>query len=244
MESTKNELGNLDEPEDAKDMRLEINQKARVKAASGQNMELLKKQMPGLAENMPWAHSIPIAEKGCLLVANENLFAGSQQYFHQAVVFLIEHNERGSMGIILNRPTHYNLGQVTEKAGPFHDNPVYFGGDVGDGAVSLIHGNPSVKGSLSIRPGLFLGGMESAAEIVEAGLADAQEFKFFARYAGWGPGQLENEVANNVWYAAASSKELVLKPVIQLPKPLWREILELMGDEFSEASWKTYNDQQ
>ena len=42
-------------------------------------MEVLKEQVPKLAENMPWAHSIPVPEKGCILVANENLFSASQQ---------------------------------------------------------------------------------------------------------------------------------------------------------------------
>jgi putative AlgH/UPF0301 family transcriptional regulator len=41
----------------------------------------------------------------------------------------VQHDEAGSMGIILNRPTQYTMSQVTEKAGPFGDNPVYFGGD-------------------------------------------------------------------------------------------------------------------
>lgn len=43
-------------------------------------------------------------------------------------------------------------------------------------------------------------------------------------------------------YCAACAKELVLKPVIQLPKPLWREILELMGGEYAECSRRAYSD--
>eukprot|EP00959_Pyramimonas_sp_CCMP1952_P338155 7081570-Pyramimonas_sp.AAC.1 len=78
--------------------------------------------------------------------------------------------------------------------------------------------------------------MESAKALVEAGEAKPEEFKFFARYAGWGPGQLQSEVERDVWYVAASAKELVLKPVIKLPKPLWREILELMGGEYADTA--------
>jgi len=43
-------------------------------------------------------------------------------------------------------------------------------------------------------------------------------------------------------YCASTAKEVVLKPVIQLPKPLWREVLELMGGEYAEASKKTYGE--
>eukprot|EP00959_Pyramimonas_sp_CCMP1952_P241239 5041740-Pyramimonas_sp.AAC.1 len=77
---------------------------------------------------------------------------GNQQYFNQAVILIIEHNETGSMGIILNRPTGYTMGQVTDQSGPFATNPVYLGGDVGDGAVSLIHGQSDVENALEIRP--------------------------------------------------------------------------------------------
>jgi len=99
-----------------------------------------------------------------------------------------------------------------------------------------------VKDSLEIRPGIFLGGMESAMQLVNEGNSDPKEYKFFARYAGWGPGQLEAEVKRGTWYCAACAKELVLKPVIQLPKPLWREILELMGGEYAECSRRAYSD--
>ena len=60
------------------------------------------------------------------------------------------------------------------------------------------------------------------------------------RYAGWGPGQLQSEVERDVWYVAASAKELVLKPVIALPKPLYRKILELMGGEYAETARRVY----
>jgi putative transcriptional regulator len=119
---------------------------------------------------------------------------------------------------------------------------VYFGGDVGDGAVSLIHGRRDVTNSLEIRPGLYLGGMDCAKQMVTDGKAKPEEFKFFARYAGWGPGQLESEAERDVWYVAASAKELVLKPVIKLPKPLYREILELMGGEYSETARKAFSE--
>jgi len=236
--------GEEDTEEGELQTRLEVEKRARVQAASAQNLELLKSQLPKLTENPPWAHALPGPEKGCLLIANESLFVGTQAYFNEAVIFIVQHDEAGSMGIILNRPTQYTMSQVTEKAGPFGDNPVYFGGDVGDGAVSIVHGNADVKDSLEIRPGLYLGGMESAAQLVEDGQGDAQEFKFFARYAGWGPGQLQSEVERGVWYCAAAARELVLKPVIQLPKPLWREVLELMGGEYAECSRRTYNSQE
>jgi len=241
VESVIDSLEDIEEGE--LESRIDVERRSRVQKASGENIDLLKKQgLSSLAENLPWAHPIAVPEKGCLLLANAFMFLGNQQYFNQAVVLLIEHNESGSMGIILNRPTQYDMGQVTDQAGPFESNPVYFGGDVGDGAVSLIHGRRDVTNSLEIRPGLYLGGMDCAKQMVTDGQAKPEEFKFFARYAGWGPGQLESEAERDVWYVAASAKELVLKPVIKLPKPLYREILELMGGEYSETARKAFSE--
>jgi hypothetical protein len=58
--------------------RLEVEKRARVQAASAENLELLKSQLPKLTENLPWAHALPGPEKGCLLLANESLFVGTQ----------------------------------------------------------------------------------------------------------------------------------------------------------------------
>lgn len=54
--------------------------------------------------------------------------------------------------------------------------------------------------------------------------------------AGWGPGQLESEVEAGVWYLASCSKKFVLKQCIQLPKPLWNEVMEHMGPPYSDIA--------
>eukprot|EP00227_Mantoniella_beaufortii_P015131 CAMPEP_0197596210 /NCGR_PEP_ID=MMETSP1326-20131121/24570_1 /TAXON_ID=1155430 /ORGANISM="Genus nov. species nov., Strain RCC2288" /LENGTH=451 /DNA_ID=CAMNT_0043162673 /DNA_START=49 /DNA_END=1401 /DNA_ORIENTATION=+ len=213
-----------------------------VLSASGENLELLRAQNPKLAAGKPWAHTIAAPEKGCLLLAAEDEFKLGQQYFHQSVILLLEQNEKGSMGVILNRPTTYNMGYVSgDNKGPFAKNALYFGGDVGDGTVSFLHGCEQIKGSAEVLPGVFLGGYDSACELVATGDAVPAEFKFFARYCGWAPGQLEAECSRGVWYPVACSKELALKQVIQLPKPLWREVLELCGGEAAAASLRAYS---
>ena len=215
-----------------------------IAAASGPNLELLRQQNPKLAKDKPWAHRIGAPEKGCLLLAAADEFTLGQQYFHQAVILLLEHHDKGSMGVILNRPTQYNMGYVSGQSdGPFAENALYFGGDVGDGTVSFLHGSDKVQGSAEVLPGVYLGGYDSACELVKKEEVDANEFKFFARYCGWAPGQLKSECERGVWYPVACSKQLALKQVIQLPKPLWREILELCGGELKSAAAKAYGEE-
>lgn len=216
----------------------------RSRRASGENLKVLESQNPRLAAAAPWAHVIAAPEKGCLLVAANHEFTTAQQYFHQAVILVLEHHENGSMGVILNRPTQYNMGYVSgDEEGPFAQNALYFGGDVGDGTVSFLHGRDDVEGSVEVLPGVYLGGYDSACELVkkDAEACSPDEFKFFARYCGWAPGQLESECERGVWYPIAAAKELALKQVIKLPKPLWREILELCGGELESMAIEAYS---
>jgi len=171
----------------------------KVASASGSNLALLKKQKHTLSGETPWAHVIGAPERGCLLIARGESFTGGQQYFHQAVILVLEHNEKGSMGVILNRPTQYTMGYVSgDDASPFSQNALYFGGDVGDGTVSFLHGSAVVSGSVEVTPGVFLGGYDSACDLVNQGDVKPNECKFFARYCGWGAGQVRPEGGSQI----------------------------------------------
>lgn len=92
-----------------------INSDDAVAEASSENLELLKKQNPKLAAEKPWAHVIGAPEKGCLLLASDDEFNVGQEYFHQAVILILEHHDKGTMGVILNRPTQYNMGEGNSR---------------------------------------------------------------------------------------------------------------------------------
>ena len=64
-----------------------------------------------------------------------------------------------------------------------------------------------------------------------AGELEAGDFKFFAGATLWEAGQAEREVAQGAWIPVAAARPLILKQVLQLPTPLWREVLDLLGDE-------------
>mmetsp|Transcript_18217 Transcript_18217/g.58916 ORF Transcript_18217/g.58916 Transcript_18217/m.58916 type:complete len:338 (+) Transcript_18217:127-1140(+) len=192
-----------------------------------------------------WAHPINMPEKGCVLLANPLMFRDTQTYFAESVIFLFEHGEGGSGGLILNRPTQYSIGSLSgvEQLLPeFEDSALYLGGDVGKNTVHLIHGHGDLEDAAPIRDGVFMGGFEAAKRSIAEGRASPDDFRWFTRYAGWGPGQLQEECSNGSWFCASTAKDLVLKQCIQLPKPLWREILELMGGDYEEISKRTYGE--
>jgi len=198
-----------------------------------------------------WAHSLPAAEPGAILLANPALFSDSQQYFQRAAIFLFSHSAEGSSGLILNRRTEHTLGGIAGAAPflpTFASSPLYLGGDVGRSSLHVLHAdNPTaLPSSTTVVPGVAMGGFADAVKAVESGQMAASDFRFFTRYAGWGPGQLEEEVRSGVWFVAAAAAGVVLNepPDAALrpgeearkgggPHGLWAKILRLMGGEFA-----------
>lgn len=70
------------------------------------------------------------------------------------------------------------------------------------------------------------------------------DFRFMAGVVAWEPGQLAREVAAGAWITAASSRSLVLKQCLQLPVPLWREAMALLGGDYAAAAKAARRDEE
>lgn len=99
---------------------------------------------PAADEDERWAHTIPQAETGCLLLSHPLMFVSSQTYFFHSAIFLFSHDATGSAGLIINRPTQYTVRETAgteEQLQPeLSDCQLYLGGDVGRETVHLLHG--------------------------------------------------------------------------------------------------------
>lgn len=185
------------------------------------------------------------------------MFASSQTYFSQAVIFLIEHSADGSAGLILNKPTQFRLGDVggVEALCPeFAASALMLGGDVERSSLHVLHDCAGLDGSVPVIPGVRVGGVDAAAAAVRAGQARARDFVFLNGYCGWRPGQLAEECAAGVWFPAAGSAALALaaraagaaggestdtppsKQQSLSGRGLWHTVLELMGGEHAALS--------
>jgi putative transcriptional regulator len=95
-------------------------------------------------EDERWAHTIPQAETGCLLLSHPLMFVSSQTYFFHSAIFLFSHDATGSAGLVINRPTQYTVRETAgteEQLQPeFSDCQLYLGGDVGRETIHLLHG--------------------------------------------------------------------------------------------------------
>lgn len=116
---------------------------------------------------------------------------------------------------------------------------VYVGGpDKMSESAILIHGFSELEGSKEISPGtgIYQGGLDAAIEGVLSGKYKPLDFRFFVGCHDYKNGDLDVKIFSNKYQAVACTRALALKQCIQLPKPLWHEVMELCGGELSEIS--------
>ena len=154
--------------------------------------------------------------------------------FWRSVVLLTEHNEDGSFGFVLNRPTGYQLNEVAPEL-PRLDAPVYMGGPVQKDSLHFLHRIDALKPSgEEIIPGIWWGGDYGLLQsLMEKGEIDPEHIRFFIGYAGWGPEQLEGEMEQKTWILSPGRVSFTFS---QDPQNLWRNILRTMGTKYQMMS--------
>ena len=159
---------------------------------------------------------------GCFLVAAQTL---GDPNFMRSVVFVLEHNEAGTMGLIINRPLDMPLSAIWEEApaGLAAATVAAEGGPVERDRGLLLHGLPDLPGCQRIAAGLAIGGAVAAlAARYEAG-ADLSGPRLFLGHSGWGPEQLAGEIEQGAWLVRPGNLDHVL---VAPPADLWRRLLE------------------
>ena len=140
--------------------------------------------------------------EGRLLVAEPFL---REDYFNHAVILLIDYGHGTSaMGTVLNNPTDYTLDELIEGVHTERQVPVYCGGPVAGDRLYFIHTlGDIVPETRPVAPGLYVGGdFQTILSIVNDGYDLDGHIRFFVGYSGWSPGQLDEEIAKNVWAVA------------------------------------------
>lgn len=145
--------------------------------------------------------------------------------FADAVVLLLDTDESGALGVVLNRPTPVPVADVLPDWRDVVSEPevLYQGGPVSpDGAlaVGLVRDDEEPPlGFRAVLDRLGLLDLDTPAALVEGGLAG---LRIFAGYAGWGAGQLAAEIEEGSWYLVPGHAGDVFRPD---PTDLWRDVL-------------------
>lgn len=156
--------------------------------------------------------------KGSLLIAQPTIL--NDNSFNRSIVLLTEHTDGNSVGFIINRPLEYTVNDLLPEINC--DFQIYEGGPVEQENLYFVHKIPHlIPDSMEISDGICWGGnFEALKDLLNNGLLQENEIRFFLGYSGWGKDQLKNEVRTDSWFVSNEPIYGILSADIG---SLWRE---------------------
>lgn len=159
---------------------------------------------------------------GNILVASEVIKGG---IFRHSVILLTHHDRRGTIGLILNRPSIVQMKDVAPDL--VRDNEagrLYVGGPVEQAVLSvLIKSRQDMAGLRKVLPDIFNDYRISDRNADRYFSPDTETVRFYSGYAGWGGGQLEAEINGGGWYILNGDPDILFDAS---PDTLWQELLK------------------
>ena len=160
--------------------------------------------------------------QGQLLIASPGLLDPN---FRRTVVLVTEHNEEGAAGLVLNRPTDSEVSDLVPQLEPLVEDgeQVWVGGPVQPNAV-LVLGEflDPADAAVPLFGSLGFPSLEEPEDVVPL----TTRRRIFAGYAGWGSGQLEDELAREDWILEEARND---DAFTETPEELWRDVLRRKG---------------
>jgi putative transcriptional regulator len=173
-----------------------------------------------------WCGGVSAAEmqaNAIFLVAKREI---GDPRFRETVVLVTQPNQGGPWGVIVNKPLEHRLAEVfpDHEALKGKKDVIYFGGPVApQGLVVLLRAEKMPPNALRVLKDVyFIGNPDVIDELLQRG-DPTRGLRVYAGYSGWGPGQLQNELARGDWYVVPADAETVFeKP----SRSIWPELIE------------------
>jgi len=155
--------------------------------------------------------------------------------FERAVVILCEHNEEGTVGLVLNHKSHLLLSDIFSQV-KNELFPLYLGGPVEESALFFLHrAHHKIQSGELIHDDIYWGGdFDKVLDLIDEGALCPDEIKFFLGYSGWSPGQLESELEQNSW-AVHNNFDTALS-FIHDGEDLWKQSLISLGPKYAHVA--------
>ncbi|NCC29445.1 MAG: YqgE/AlgH family protein [Gammaproteobacteria bacterium] len=152
--------------------------------------------------------------------------------FSRTVTYVCEHTDQGAMGIVINRPLDVRLGELLDQLEivalrpNVEQIPVYQGGPVQTDRGFVLHtSGPTFDSTLSITSDISVTTSRDVLEAIASGEGPEQTLVALG-YAGWGSGQLEQEMSANAWLSGPASDEIIFR---MDPSARWLAAAQLLG---------------
>jgi putative transcriptional regulator len=151
--------------------------------------------------------------------------------FVRTVVLIAEHTDEGAMGLVLNRPALTTVAEAVPELTWLAEEgePVYVGGPVAETAVIVLaeFERPELAGALVDDDLGFVGTDVDDPDRLDGAIRRA---RVFAGHAGWGPGQLESELAEDAWIVEPPRRGEIFTDA---PDDLWAAVLRRKGRRYA-----------
>ncbi|MCW2747494.1 MAG: YqgE/AlgH family protein [Nocardioidaceae bacterium] len=172
--------------------------------------------------------------RGHLLVATPAIASG---HFWRTVVLVLDHDDDGALGVIINRPLDSDVDDVLPEWADVVDAPVclFDGGPVAMDsalAVGVLRGTEEPLGWRPMCGRIGLVDLDVPVPTISSALAG---LRLFAGYAGWSPQQLDEEIDEGAWIVVPAEDRDLFSPV---PEQLWNTVLRRQSGDL--RYWATY----
>lgn len=160
---------------------------------------------------------------GMFLVARRTLY---DPHFGQSVVYLIEHDQDGTLGLIVNRSSNISLSEavpdIEGKQAAAHT--IYYGGPVGmPMMLMLVRSKSAIEGMTHVVDDVYISSDRQVVDKVLAAKKIDSELRFYIGYSGWAAGQLDFELLRGDWYVVESDTDAIFSDDTD---SLWSRLIE------------------
>jgi putative transcriptional regulator len=168
----------------------------------------------------------PAPAVGTFLVARRDL--PDPNFFETVVLLLAYEAASGAVGVVVNRRSDIAVGDAVDAGGPLagRQDWLYLGGPVDlESMIVLLRGDePPVEASRIVGDVFMVRASGDLERLMSADPPPA-DVRFYAGYAGWSPGQLEDEIARGVWHLVGARPSWVFSDT---PEEAWTELIRIL----------------
>jgi len=171
--------------------------------------------LPGTSNGEP--------DRGMFLVAKRAL---DDPHFGQSVIYLVEHGEDGTLGLIVNRSSDVSLSEavpdIEDKQATTH--ALHYGGPVGLPMIlMLVRSELATEGMEHVANGVYISSDRGVLNEVLAAKKPASEVRFYIGHSGWAAGQLDFELERGSWHVVAAGTDAIFS---DKTASLWDRLIE------------------
>jgi len=167
-------------------------------------------------------------ERGMFLVARRAL---DDSHFGQSVIYLVEHGEDGTLGLIVNRSSDIKLSEavpdIEDRMVTAH--ALHYGGPVGLSMILiLVRSESALQGMEHVADDVYISSNRRVLDGVLAAKKPESEVRFYIGHSGWAAGQLESELERGSWHVVAADIDAIFSGDTD---SLWNRLIERLEPE-------------